>query len=126
MNFPKLIVQADPIHAGKHPYHDNRFITTNHRLELEVDNTGETDIRFVEGDGEQMIVAKMTDCQNQAEFARLFAAAPELLEALNLLFEHCEMVHRHWGEGCNRKEADEAIKLARQAIAKAEGKAVES
>jgi hypothetical protein len=46
----------------------------------------------------------------------------QLLEALEGLFEHCEMVHKHWGEGCNQREADTAIAKARAAIAKATGK----
>jgi hypothetical protein len=53
--------------------------------------------------------------------ARLIAAAPELLSALESLFEHCSMVHKRWGDGSNQKEADAAIEAARAAIAKAEG-----
>ena len=53
--------------------------------------------------------------------ARLIAAAPELLASLESLFEHCAMVHRHWGEGSNQKEADAAQAAARAAIAKAKG-----
>jgi len=29
--------------------------------------------------------------------ARLIAAAPDMLKALEDLFEHCAMVHKHWG-----------------------------
>ena len=47
--------------------------------------------------------------------------APELLEALKGLFEHCAMVHNQWGDNSNQKEADNAIKAARAAISKAEG-----
>jgi hypothetical protein len=54
--------------------------------------------------------------------AHLIAAAPELLEALKALFEHCAMTHKHWGEGCNVKESDAAIAGAHAAVAKAEGK----
>ena len=49
--------------------------------------------------------------------------APELLEALKGLFEHCAMVHNQWGDNSNQKEADNAIKAARAAISKAEGRA---
>jgi len=49
----------------------------------------------------------------------LMAAAPRLLEALQALFEHCAMIHKRGGEGCNQKEADAAILAARAAIAKA-------
>jgi len=51
--------------------------------------------------------------------ARLIAAAPDLLAALEGLFEHCAMTHKHWGEGCNQREADAAQTAARAAIAKA-------
>lgn len=50
---------------------------------------------------------------------RLAAAAPELLAALEQLFEHCAMTHSKWGEGCNREQADAAIAAGRAAIAKA-------
>jgi hypothetical protein len=53
--------------------------------------------------------------------AKLIAAAPALLEALEGLFEHCAMVHKHWGEGSNQREADAAIDAARAAIAQAAG-----
>jgi hypothetical protein len=44
---------------------------------------------------------------------RLAAAAPALLEALRSVFEHCALVHKHWGEGCNQRQADAAIAGAR-------------
>ena len=56
------------------------------------------------------------------ENARLIAAAPDMLEALKGLFEHCAMVHKHWGDGNNTKQADAAIKAGEAAIAKAEGR----
>jgi len=51
--------------------------------------------------------------------ANLIAAAPDMAEALRGLFEHCAMVHKHWGDNCNRKEADAAIQAARAALEKA-------
>ena len=51
--------------------------------------------------------------------ARLIEAAPDLLAALEGLFEHCVMIHKHWGEGSNQREADAAQNAARAAIAKA-------
>ncbi len=51
--------------------------------------------------------------------AKLIAAAPELLAALEAMFEECSMIHKHWGEGCNQKQADAAIKAGCDAIAKA-------
>lgn len=55
--------------------------------------------------------------------ARLIAAAPELLEALNGLFEQCSMIHKQWGDGDNTRAADAAIAAGRAAIARAEGRA---
>lgn len=54
--------------------------------------------------------------------AHLIAAAPDLLAALSALFEHCAMVHKHWGDGSNQREADAAIAAGRAAIARAEGR----
>ena len=58
---------------------------------------------------------KMVDCP-------LHKAAPDLLAALEGLFEHCSMIHKHWGEGGNQKEADATIKAGREAIEKARSK----
>jgi hypothetical protein len=46
----------------------------------------------------------------------LVHAAPAMLAALQGLFEHCAMIHKHWGDGCNREQADAAIKAAQEAI----------
>ena len=56
-------VEADPDNKGKHPYHDTRFITT--------------------GDGGNwQWIAKLSDHPNQAANARLIAACPDLIAAL--------------------------------------------
>lgn len=62
--------------------------------------------------------------QGDATFynAALISAAPELLTALEALFEHCAMVHKHWGDGCNREQANAAQDAARAAIAKAKAR----
>lgn len=114
--FPKLIVQADPIHAGKHPYHDCRYITTDHKLEMIRDSEDDPVMQFAEGDGEEMIVAEMRDCERQAEFARLFAAAPELLEAAK---EALALIESIYGE---KPLACPNIYQLQTAIAKAEGR----
>ena len=49
----------------------------------------------------------LTDCQ-----ARVLA----LESALQGLFEHCVMVHKHWGDGDNTKQADAAQQAARAAL----------
>lgn len=51
--------------------------------------------------------------------AALIERNAELVVALNGLFEHCAMPHKHWGEGSNAKQADAAIAYARAALAKA-------
>jgi hypothetical protein len=51
--------------------------------------------------------------------AAVLAAAPDLLDALIALFDNCEMIHKHWGDGDNTKDADAAIASARAAIRKA-------
>ncbi len=43
----------------------------------------------------------------------------DLLDACKALFEHCCMVHKHWGENCNQKQASAAIEAGHKAIAKA-------
>lgn len=71
-------VQPDPQWAGKHPYHDHRFITCG--------NPDMTDDNWLH-DPESYIIAAMRDCQNQEANARLIAAAPALLAACKAAFE---------------------------------------
>ena len=59
------------------------------------------------------------DFQEEEANARLIAAAPDMLKALEDLFEHCSMIHTKWGEGCNIKEANAAIEYAKAVIARA-------
>ena len=55
--------------------------------------------------------------------ARLIAAAPDLLAALESLYAECAMIHKYDGSACNQKQADKAIKDGLAAIAKARGQA---
>ncbi len=81
---PALIVLADPEHKGKHPCHDSRYVAT-------ADATWDDGVNLDENEDpiwiieKGSIVAEMTDCEHQAQFARLFAKAPEMLAALRRL-----------------------------------------
>ena len=99
---------ACPVNAGRHPYHDSRWIVTS---DSEVEwNANETEWRLKDGS----LICEMRDCQNQEQLARLFSSAPELLEALEALLEQADL-----------GEVDEDTKLiveqARASIRKARG-----
>lgn len=68
----------------------------------------------VKDDKGTIIVLGLTE-----ELARLIAAAPELLTAIEAMFKECSMIHKYGGEGCNSKQADAAVRAGREAIAKA-------
>lgn len=81
---PKLKVAADPRYPNGHPFHQSRYIVTEDTVLI-----AEMDVPH--GDGEKRdivlldenrgaIVARMTDCEHQVEYARLFAAALDLLQ----------------------------------------------
>ncbi len=71
-----LKVVACPVNKGEHYLHKHRYImTADAKLEPSVTIPG--DFRAVNGS----IVCKMTDIQDQDKYAKLFAAAPDLLEA---------------------------------------------
>ena len=74
---------------------------------------------YVIDSAEQGAICKIEWCLEDEANARLIAAAPELLQAIKDLFRECAMVHKSWGDGDNTKEADAAIKRAKDAIAKA-------
>ena len=78
------------------------------------------DYRITHANGTSIpVVSEANDHSEQRATAHLIAASPDLLAALEALFEHCAMVHKHWGEDSNSKQADAAQKAARAAIAKA-------
>lgn len=115
--FPELIVQADPEWVGKHPYHDHRYVTTNHRLVVE-EQFSELSRPRVQFDHdaprEAAIICQMTDHPQQAAFAKLFAAAPELLEALKAI--------NQWWESDNFSRRQDLWDQMRAAITKAEAR----
>lgn len=59
--------------------------------------------------------------QDLAAAREALAKYESLVGALEGLFEHCAMVHKHWGEGSNATAADTAISEAREALARAKG-----
>lgn len=75
----KLYVIADPILTGLHPLHENRYITTSQKTETAIVD-GLESWEFTDQSGK--IIAEMTDCEDQASYARAFAAAPEMIIAL--------------------------------------------
>jgi hypothetical protein len=44
-----------------------------------------------------------------------------LVDVLERLFEHCAMIHKHWGDNSNQKQADAAIADAKELLAKVKG-----
>lgn len=100
-------VEADPELKGQHPLHDQRFITSgSHSIE---------DIEF-RYDPDCIIIAKMTDCQNQPANAHIIAAAPELLQACQAVMTWAKTPGNHGGN----PYLLEFVKLAAAAIAKAQ------
>ena len=88
---PSLKVAADPrfTQPEHSPYHHSRYIVTED-AELEVTwvppNATASDLHNAEWETVSgSVIAKMTDTQHQAKFARLFAASPDLLEALETM-----------------------------------------
>ena len=112
-------IMADPDKKGMHPLHDNRFISTKGASD-------EISFGYDKRDGnwhldEGSIICQMTDSEEQEANARLIAAAPELLAALQDLVKRCAALDQsvtHDGiENCY------AIAKAREAIQRAQGEA---
>ncbi len=130
---PKLKVAADPRYVGGHPYHQSRYIVTE-ETELEAYenyDTMEPSGKLVRvADKSQSIIAELTDCENQAQLARVMAAAPELLEVVERLFYTINglsatlaATNRDYACSTLRKETAEAIRLSQIAISKSRGAA---
>ena len=62
----------------------------------------------------QAAEARATECLGMLNEAQ--ARAVDLEAALRGLLEHCAMVHKNWGDGDNRAQADAAEKAARALI----------
>lgn len=111
-------IVADPGLKGLHPYHDNRYIMTQD-AEIETWYDSEGKLEWILSQGS--IICSLRDSMNQAQVARLIAAAPDMYEALKEL-------ERLGNEGMkpDYKEwltfHDKVAQIARQALAKSEGK----
>ena len=117
MNLPTLKVMACPVNAGRHPYHDSRWIVTS---DSEVEwNANETEWRLKEGS----LICEMRDCQNQEHLARLFSSAPELLEVLETIARGSAKDVGPNGLGVVSFDYETAKEIARAAIRKARGEA---
>lgn len=60
----------------------------------------------------------MTDTTKTKSYRALREERDAFLAALEGLFEHCVMIHKHWGEGSNNQEADAAQATALALIAR--------
>lgn len=112
---PHLAVLPDPLLKGLHYYHDHRWIVTA-GSHWEDDTRGYQggDIGYTLEDGSA--IAQMRDCQFQAQYARLFAAAPDLLEACKGMLQ--------WARRTKLSEPNPGVEVlnAINAIDKAEGR----
>ncbi len=101
---------ADPNHAGKHPFHDARFIAT---ADAEVEASGFVPMDW--GLEKGALICQMRD--GPTANARLIAAAPELLHALcaALPFVEDALNSPDFKSGYVKQRAD----MIRAAIAKA-------
>lgn len=103
-----------PVHRGKHPYHDRRWIVTK-GTEVEFSSYVPNDWTVRGGD----LICELRD-HPTAERANLIAAAPELLEALYIALPFVEdaLDSEVFKQGIVKRH----VATIRAAIAKAEGK----
>lgn len=110
-----LIVLADPEWKGKHPCDDCRYIATEDAVFDDGQHSydGEEKIYLLERGS---VIAKMTDCEQQARYAMLFAAAPQMLDALKAIVKLLD--------DSQPKDIPGAVMVAQSAILKATGEKV--
>lgn len=112
-------IVADPQWDGKHPVHSSRFICNVPEFaEVYPPTPGEDDGWQVFHDEGGQTICRMTDTIEIAANARLIAAAPELLRALELGLRNIEDIESN--DELNEHERAFAD-AARAAIAKARG-----
>ena len=66
------------------------------------------------------VIGKRESRRIRDEHNALYNSHAELAAAMGDLFEQCAMMHKHWGEGSNAKEAGAAQERARAALAGAQ------
>ena len=107
-----LEIMADPINKGLHTLHDNRYIVTE-GTKVSVSPHVPNDWTVTEGS----IICRLTDCQEQAKYAALIAAAPDLLAVAKRYVKQLEDIRAEMNAG---KPTDIQYCLAIEAIDKAE------
>ncbi len=66
-------------------------------------------------------VVALAHPSNAAFIIRAVNSHAALVDALEGLFEHCAMMHKHWGENDNTREANAAIQAGYAALTLAKG-----
>ena len=110
MEFKPLKIMADPDNAGRHEYHDNRWIATADA----VVERGHDPRSW--GLSEGSLICEMRDVD--PAYARLFSVAPKLLEACEAMAE-CESCLVE--DGFEKRRISKAIELAKEAIDEIKG-----
>lgn len=103
-----IVARDEQFRPGLHPYHEARFVQT---ADFDEDNkTGE-------------VICTLRDGPHQASNARLLAAAPALLEALQVLLRETWQADKIYGDDHGESMCNNSTwEAARAAIAQATGK----
>lgn len=107
-------VQSDPLLSKSHPLHENRYVTTDHAME-----TWRSESAIGHGDdcagfcGDGSIICKLMDSHHQKSDAKLIAAAPTMLRALQSIVAVLD--------GRQPRDAAGALMIAQSAIKAVDG-----
>ena len=124
MNIQKLKIMPCPVNAGRHPYPDHRWIATEDTVTEPSENTDQEQWTLESGS----LIAEMRDVD--PAYARLFAAAPELLAALEDMLgyadaRNCDPKARTVNMKFSRPTLEMWQEKARAAIQKADSAPIE-